>query len=518
MADAEQFVTWDDAEGLPLRIYRTGDIGRRDRDGVLHFCGRSDRQVKVRGFRVEPAEIETVLALHPRVGQAVVTRAGSGHGAHLVGYVTTRSAAEPPVDLKAWLSARLPRYLVPDRFVVMETFPVTANGKVAIDLLPDGKNVSVHQPLQRPEGDEDENDAVATVARLARTILDYDGPIAGEDDVLDDLGGTSLALFQLLTAIEREFSCRIEIGRILADTTVAGLAALVDDGMGAPTPLVADDGTGPRPIYMIHAYLGTALNYRRLGPYLSQDRPLIGIQVQEFGDATGPVRTSIEEMAEEAVAQIRSRQALGPYVLGGHSAGGLVAYEAARELIASGDEVQLVVLLDSPVPRSSLHYLWAEAVLNWPDIRVADAAERIQQVRGALSRRFSHLRLHRDPDRVRATITHSYRAINVAVKRYHPGPYDGDVAVMRTKQGAAMALGKADLGWGELVRGRLVSTEIPGLHNTILEGPQLEIVGRQLDQLVARIGSALPAEVSPPSILPSFLRKRPAAAGRRRSA
>ena len=365
------------------------------------------------------------------------------------------------------------------------------------------------------QGDRDASDAVAKVARLAGTVLEYHGPIAGDDDVIEDLGGTSLALFQLLTAIEQEFSCRIEIGRILTDTTVAGLAALAESGPEAPTMLAANGDGNQQPVYMIHAYLGTALNYRRLGPYLAKERPLVGIQVQEFGSATRPIRTSIEEMAEEAVDQIRSRQPHGPYVLGGHSAGGLVAYEASCRLAAAGEEVPLVVLLDSPVPRSPLHYLWAEVVLNWPDIRVADAAERVQQVRGALFRRFGHLRLHPDPDRVRGAITRSYRAINLAVKHYHPGTYEGDVAVMRTKQGAAMALGKVDLGWGAFVRGRLVSTEIPGLHNTILEGPQLDVVGRQLDELVAGIGGPVPPVevVSPP-----FLRRRPVVAGRRRTA
>ena len=80
------------------------------------------------------------------------------------------------------------------------------------------------------------DDTVAVVAGLARTVLDFDGAITGADDVLDDLGGTSLALFQLLTAIEQEFSCRIEIGRILADTTVAGLAALVAPAAPGPPP------------------------------------------------------------------------------------------------------------------------------------------------------------------------------------------------------------------------------------------------------------------------------------------
>ena len=352
------------------------------------------------------------------------------------------------------------------------------------------------------------------MAGLARTVLDVDGPIAGTDDVLDDLGGTSLALFQLLTAIEQEFSCRIEIGRVLDDTTVAGLAALVAPRADGPA-LGSPPGAGAgQPVYMIHAYLGTALNYRRLGPYMGRGRPLVGIQVQEFEGGSGSIRTSIEEMADEAVDQILARQPSGPFVLGGHSAGGLVAYEAARRLVADGHDVPLVVLLDTPVPRSSLHFLWAEAVLNWPDVRAADSAERIQQVRGALLRRFGHLRRRPDPDRVRDAIARSYRAINMAVKHYQPGPYAGDVAVLRTRQGAAMSFGRADLGWGSLVRGRVVTSEIPGLHNTMLEGPQLEVVGRRLDGFVAGIG--LPActdEVARPP-----LGRRPAITGRRRSA
>lgn len=529
---AARFVPWRDGQEAPVRIYRTGDLGRFGQDGLLYFCGRADRQLKVRGFRIEPAEVEAALACHPEVGQAVVTSTGEGDRAHLVAHVTTRSSDVTPTGLRGWLGERLPGHLVPDRIVLMEALPVTANGKVAVELLPEWRpvarrvedGVATDPAGGAPPGVEagPGGDTVAVVAGLARTVLDFDGAITGDDDVLDDLGGTSLALFQLLTAIEQEFSCRIEIGRILADTTVAGLAALVAPAApgSAPAPLVgtgtrAGTGTGTRqPVYMIHAYLGTALNYRRLGPFMGRDRPLIGIQVQEFDGGTGTIRTTIEAMADEAVVQILARQAHGPFVLGGHSAGGLVAYEAARRLVDLGHRVPLVVLLDSPVPRSSLHYLWAEAVLNWPDVRSADTAERLQQLRGALFRRFGHLRRHPDPDRVRASITRSYRAINLAVKRYQPGPYAGDVAVLRTRQGAAMAFGKTDLGWGTLVQGRVVADEIPGLHNTILEGPQLAVVGRRLDQLVAGIDRADPPAGTPDG---SPLRRRPTAAGRRRT-
>ncbi len=497
-ATAERFVQWHAADGSSIRVYRTGDLGRRLPDGAFEFCGRRDRQLKLRGFRIEPGEIEATLALHPGVSQAVVTADGVGAGARLIAHVASIEPDLGPAEIRRWLSDHLPRHLVPDGVVVMESFPTTEHGKVAVDDLPawqpalpvrDGVGSGVRGGGTGPDqagGTGEFDRRVDTVSRLAGRVLGYAGPISATDDVLDDLGASSLALFQLLTAMEEEFDSRLEIGRILEDTTIAGLARLVGSVSDAPVYLAVNDGGTKPPIYLIHAYLGTALHYRRLGPYLS-DRPLVGIQVQEFGSAVRPIRTSIAQMAEEAVAQIRSRQPVGPYVLGGHSAGGLVAYEAARLLAGSGEDVPLVVLIDSPVPRSSIHYLWAEAVLNWPDIRTASAVERCQQAWGAVERRLDRFRRGPGNDRVRAAITRSYRAINLAVRDYQPGPYAGDVAVLWTRQGAAMALGRKDLGWGAVASGRLVSSEVPGLHNTLLEGAQLQSLGRQLNGLVDEV-------------------------------
>ncbi len=367
---------------------------------------------------------------------------------------------------------------------------MNANGKVAIDRLPPGLPARIvrDRPAAPPtEGPDPAGSRAAAVARLAAVILDDEGPIGADDDFLEDLGGSSLALFQLLTAIEEEFSCRIEIGRILEDTTIRGLAALVGADSDDPRYLSVHEEGRLDPIYMIHAYLGTALRYRRLGRYLSADRPLVGIQVQAFDDPTSAARTSIEQMAEEAAAQIQALRPEGPYLLGGHSAGGLVAYEAARLLANAGETVPLVVLLDSPVPRSPVHYVFAEAVVNWPDIRFADAAERRRQLRSVLESRWSRFRRSPETDRVGAAITSSYRASNLAVKRYRPGAYAGDVAVLSTRQGAMVALGKRDLGWRSVVRGQVTTIEIPGFHNTIFEEPQLEIVGRHLDRLVDQV-------------------------------
>jgi amino acid adenylation domain-containing protein len=488
---AEHFVDWIDERGAPVRIYRTGDSGRRTADGSIEFGGRRDRQFKLRGFRIESGEIEVALSRHPRVAQAFVATAGSEP--QLIAYVTASAPGLDVPDLRSWLQERLPSFMVPAHFVVLDSFPTSVNGKIAEDALP------AWQPMngpRRPATADDPSDHLTVgesiVAELTRRILHFEGPIRAEDDVLDDLGASSLSLFRLLSAMEDECSCRISLGRILGDTSIAGLARLLGTETEAPSHLSVNRNGTKVPLYLIHAYLGTALRYRRLGPYLSGDRPLIGVQVQEFGSRTRPTKTSVDQMAEEAVAQIRSLQPSGPYLLGGHSAGGLVAYEAARQLTGDGEQVPLVAVLDSPALRSPMQYFWSEAVLNWPDIASASGRQRVDQFRSLVERRRSVIRPRAGSDRVDTAITRSHRASNLAVKRYKPGPYGGAVAVLRTRQGVLMALGRNDLGWGKFTTGPVEEVVLPGLHNTIFEQPYVEVVGRQLDRLLEETEVARP--------------------------
>jgi thioesterase domain-containing protein/acyl carrier protein len=387
--------------------------------------------------------------------------------------------------------------MIPAHIVVLDTLPTNAHGKVALDLLPAWDDEAPARGTREPAGgvmagpppSDPAGAAIAAVTRLAEQILDTGFPIHPDHDFLVDLGGSSLALFQLLTAIEREFDCRIEIGQILEDTSIEGLARLARRAgragrrPGGPSHLSVHEGGTKRPVYMIHAYLGTVLRYRQLGGHLSHDRPLVGIQVQAFDSGSQPTRTSVDQMAAEAVDQIRALQPTGPYVVGGHSAGGLVAYETARLLVAEGERVPLVILLDSPLPRSPLHYLWAEAVLNWPDFRSASPAQRRHHLATIVSGHQGHGSTPAS-DRVGATISRSHRASNVAVRHYSPGLYRGAMAVLHTRQGTLMALGKEDLGWSAVARGPVTSIAIPGQHNTIFDVPQLGVIGESLDRLL----------------------------------
>jgi amino acid adenylation domain-containing protein len=494
-ATAERFMDWTGEDGHSVRIYRTGDMGRRNADGSIAFAGRRDRQLKLRGYRIEVDEVEMTLCRHPSVIQAFVTTADHALYQVLVAYVTISDVDVTAAGLRDWLRDRLPHFMVPSKIIVLESFPTTVNGKVDEDALLRWQPIGeVDGTLVSTNHIDTSGSVESVVAALARQVLKHPAPIQPEDDLLEDLGASSLVLFRLLAAMEETFSCRLSIGRILEDTTIAGLAKLVGSESDAPTHLSVNRNGRKLPIYLVHAYLGTSLRYRSLGPFLS-DRPLVGIQVQEFGSRTRPIRTSVEQMVDEAVDQIRSLQPRGPYLLGGHSAGGLVAYEAARRLVASGEDVPLLVVLDSPMLRSSVHYFWTEVVLNWPDIRSASGRERVGQLRDLVRRRMSRFRVGPSADRITAAITHSYRASNLAVKNYKPGPYGGAMGVLRTGQGETMALGRNDLGWGKVAAGPLTIIRIPGLHNTIFEVPHVEIVGRELDRLLGELDVDLASEV-----------------------
>ncbi len=211
------------------RLYRTGDLGRWLPEGNVELLGREDLQVKIQGYRVEPGEIEAVLAMHPAVREAVVTAVGKARGhKRLVAYVVLRhpsGTAEPP-ELRAWLEARLPGYMVPHLYVPVAALPLTANGKV------DRKALPAPEPARRPSrpltsgSDRLRTGTETRMARLWEEVLGV-SPV-GLDEELFALGGDSLLALRLLDAIERELGRRLPLGALFQEATVAKLAALVE--------------------------------------------------------------------------------------------------------------------------------------------------------------------------------------------------------------------------------------------------------------------------------------------------
>ncbi|MGB3440624.1 MAG: amino acid adenylation domain-containing protein [Actinophytocola sp.] len=332
---AERFV--EDPFGLPgERMYRTGDLARWRPDGTLEFLGRADDQVKVRGFRIEPGEVEQVLSGHDSVAQcAVVVRDG-----RLVAYVVPGESAPEPATLRQYAAQRMPDYLVPPAYVVVDRLPRNTNGKLDRAALPAPDPAAL--TTGRPPRDRRE----AVLCGMFAELLGIE--TIGIDDDFFSLGGHSLLVGRLIGRIRAEFGVRLGIRAVFEAPTVATLAprltAHVDEGAFDTLLPLRTNGSRP-PLFCVSPATGLAWSYAGLLARLP-DRPLYGLQLVGADRHAG-----VAEVAEELVRHIRTVRPSGPYHLLGASFGGLVAHEVAAQLEEQGHEVALLALLDSfPFP------------------------------------------------------------------------------------------------------------------------------------------------------------------------
>ncbi|MER7847860.1 amino acid adenylation domain-containing protein [Kitasatospora sp. NPDC096077] len=325
------------------RMYRTGDLVRWTADGVLDYLGRTDDQVKLRGFRIEPGEVEAALAGHPGVAHAaVLVREDAPGHPQLVGYLVpaTDAAEVDPAEVRAHLAARLPEHLVPGALVVLDALPLTVNGKLDRRALPAPAHAGT-APGRAPRTAREK-----LLCELFAEVLGRPG--VGLDDNFFELGGHSLLATELAGRIRSTLGVRLGIRALFDAPTVAGLAdRLGRPGQEALGTLLPIRPRGSRaPFFCVHPGRGLSWSYWPLARYLPEEYPLYGLQARGFnGEEDLP--GTVEEMAAAYLDEIRAVQGTGPYHLLGWSFGGVVAQEMAVQLRNSGEEVAALVLLDS---------------------------------------------------------------------------------------------------------------------------------------------------------------------------
>jgi amino acid adenylation domain-containing protein/non-ribosomal peptide synthase protein (TIGR01720 family) len=245
---AERFVPHPHAAAPGARLYRTGDRARWLADGTLEFLGRIDQQVKVRGFRIEPAEVEAVLAAHPAVAQAAVTLRQTAAGQpQLVAYVTPSSEGVriSPLELKEHARRRLPEYMVPAVVVPLEALPLSPNGKLDRRALPDPA------PLASAASGAEQapcTEAEATLARIWAEVLKVER--VGIHDDYFELGGDSILSIQIV-ARARRAGLQLRPRQIFQHPTVARLAGVVQAASAAPSTEAA---AGPAPLLPVQRW------------------------------------------------------------------------------------------------------------------------------------------------------------------------------------------------------------------------------------------------------------------------
>ncbi|NBE55355.1 non-ribosomal peptide synthetase, partial [Streptomyces boluensis] len=364
------------------RMYRTGDAARWTEDGVLEFLGRTDEQVKVHGVRIEPGEIEAVLAGHPGVAQAAVTVHRTERGAHtltahLAGASTGADGAGPPdaATLRAWAARRLPAAMVPAALVFHVALPLTAHGKLdraALTATARNQDRAQASAARRAPRDAREKDLCALFAEV------LDMPEVGIDDDFFALGGHSLKATRLASRISAHLGAEVPAALLYRAPTVAALAEQLqgDELPDAFSPLLPlRRGNGGPPVFCLHPSGGLGWCYATLPRHLPDDVPVYVLQARGLRGGEG-LPGSFPEMIADYVRQIRSVQATGPYRLLGWSLGGSLAHAVAVRLQGEGERVELLAMLDAqPIDPDEARTIEADPELT--RTRVLEAAGRV---------------------------------------------------------------------------------------------------------------------------------------------
>jgi amino acid adenylation domain-containing protein len=481
---AERFIDDPFARGEGARMYATGDLARFTRDGNIQFLGRIDDQVKIRGFRVDLGEIEVVLARHPEVVQAVaMLRTDDSGDARLIGYIVRRPGSE--VASAALLDhARdwLPDYMLPQHFVFMEQVPLTPSGKVDRKSLPvAGLEARARSAYVPPETHLEQS-----LAEIWKLLLKID-PVGIDDDFFE-LGGHSLLAVQLVHAIEEGLRRTCTLPVLFRNRTIRSLAhELHVGGADVTTPTVLRlQSRGAWPALFC---IGGVHVYQELADALAPDVPTYGIFLpseQELFELEhwkqDHRHLSVKEMASGYVDAVRAEQPIGPYLLLGLCFGGVVAYEAAQQLISAGEDVALLVMLDTILPSA------VQRATPSLRARVRKGARGAKAASADLRQRL-RIAASADPASVTRRLAEARRRIYTDAKRgYEVRPYAGSAVLVRPEVTLA-ALGEhlvdPSFGWHRYVH-TLEVHDVAGDHITHLKQPNVDGLVATLRPLLKR--------------------------------
>jgi thioesterase domain-containing protein/acyl carrier protein len=455
---ADRFVPDPFSPEPGARMYASGDLGRWRADGNLEILGRADRQVQIRGMRIEPGEIEHALADQPGIQLAVVVvRDQDTPNARLVAYAVAQTGAAPdPVALRERLAQRLPPHMVPRQLVLLPELPRDANGKTDLRRLPDPGDAAGagHAPA-----------AGATQRQLAEiwaALLGVPAERVGAHDTFFDLGGNSLQTAQLISRIRQATGAALHPRELFANPTLERLAARLDGLAGdepvddSPLVPLRGGGDGP-PLFLVHAVGGTVGPYLPLAGLLAPGRPVYGLQ-GHAGDG------GIPALADAYTEAIRGVRPHGPYHHAGWSFGGTVAVEIARRLRAAGEAVSFVALIDTGLPAGAPGQPPAEAQLRaWFAEELAGAGVDAAALGEQHDARYA-----------------AFAANMRALLAHRPERYDGRLVYL----GAAAERDDDAHRWRDAAPSAFTHHAVGGDHYTVLRPPHVAAVARILDDLL----------------------------------
>lgn len=466
-----------------LATYRTSDMGRILDDGSVMLVGRADHSVKIRGYLVDPGEVDAVLFAHPSVREAVTVGAPHPHDTRhrLVSYVVARGDALDVSEVRRSLLAALPVHMVPETFVALAALPRNDRGKIDRAALPE-------PPLPAAPTGVAPVGGIGGVTEWEEIVAHHWAEVLGTPSVSvkDDffaLGGDSLVAEALMARLVTELGVKPQLATtatLAQHPVLRDFAASLQGSGTIPRPALVPlhtDGS-KHPLFCVAGGGGLGIMFQPLAKHLL-DRPVYALQSPVI-ERRGLPERSVRAIARRHIAVVRAVQPDGPYHLAGHSFGGIVAHEMAHQLRAAGAEVSRLVILDSFPPDPDAH----------PPLEAISLRGRVRRA----------LDLARTTLSTTSGGTGSGRLWDQSRRlghRHRGAPWDGDtlVLVADSPQRAERA------AWAGSLSGRWRMVDVGGDHITMLRSPWLEglvgIIEPFLDDEPARPSTPVQAASGP---------------------
>ena len=344
-------------------LFKTGDIVKQLPDGNIQFIGRDDDLIKIRGFRAELHEIEEAILEYSNIKQVtVLLKSNESLGKHLIAFVTLKKIQNfDTQDIKQFLKKKIHASFIPAFFIILDQLPLNYNGKIdkRILRLSEIKEEQYLQSIYVAPKTKIEKKLVA----IFSAVLDIDQSKISVHDNFFDLGGHSLLVIKVLTAIQVEMGIELKISAFFQASTAYDLGQLIwlceerkklindkecwlNSHLTASSLVALQNYGNKKPLFLIHPVGGTVFCYLGLSKYLGSDQPCYAIQDPSI-ESGMIMYSSVEEMAAQYIHFIQQIQPHGPYYLGGHSFGGMVAAEMAYQLLEAGEGIAFLGMLDT---------------------------------------------------------------------------------------------------------------------------------------------------------------------------
>ncbi len=506
---AERFVKDPFRSDVNARMYRTGDLARWLPDGAIEYLGRNDQQVKVRGFRIELGEIEQALLKLPGVTAAAVTAQEQGAGEkRLVAYVVAGAELRNEADeaqleaaARKQLQSQLPEYMVPSAFVLLERLPLTPNGKLDRKALPAAEAGFGRQEYVAPATETE-----SALVQIWAEVLKLEASQVSVTANFFELGGNSLLGIHLHAMANKTFGNVLELRDIFILRSVQELAAFIDthQSLRESKPAARSNlwqlkpagEESSRPLFLVHPVSGYALCYNELAGHIDHPCAIFGLQVDGVS-----FPESMDAMAGQYIQAMKRVQPEGPYLVGGWSMGGVVAYEIAQQLKQAQERVDLLLMLDSFCPGSRhVSGEMREEDERAPLVAVAAGLgiekdlldkmplEDLLETVLRLGHEQKHLPSSFGMQELRERYT--ARVANAkAMRAYRPSPFDGEIQLVRAQEN-----NDPDwfLGWGALAAKVAVTEQSGGHSSMIYERPHVLGLARTISEALQRLSKPEP--------------------------